>query len=213
MEILLEQTSIKNNLQKVGFEIAAGKVETTYFKGDLSLIGFIPHNIYKNKLQFSINVNLNEDLIVTPYLVRFSNNRFPIPVFKKVESAEGKNYRIDNDLLIDTRLDEIPNSYLSQLLNSHTVPLPVPGSTFIKYIKSYIYKKEYIKKYDNDSYDYIGQKGELLLSDSYLDVTCVTNDFVCLCFYKNEVTGKLSYVVLPSNDLIRTKAINPKNFE
>lgn len=213
MEILLEQTSIKNNLKKVGFEIAAGEVETSYFKENLSLLGFIPHNIYKDKLQFSINVNLNEDLIVTPYLVRFSNNRFPIPVFKKIENAEGKKYRMDNDLLIDTRLNEISGYNLSNLLNSKVVPIPVPASSFINYIKSYIYKKEYIKRNDNNTFDYIGQKGEWLLSDSELQVTCVTNDFVCLCFYQNKVTGKPSYVVLPSNDLIRTKAINPENIE
>ena len=213
MEILLEQTSIKNNLQKVGIEIAKGKVKVEYFEEELSLFGFIPYNVYKNNLHLSVNVNLNEDIIVTPYLVRFDNKSYPIPLFKKIGLAKDKKYNLNKDLLIDTRLEDVPEFYFKKILdNSPFHPLPIPGDNFLKYMdKAYNKKKVYLERKEDRTCDYIGQEGELLLSQSALNVSCISNDFVCLCCYENKVTGRLSYIVLPSNDVIRKDTIKISN--
>ncbi|MDY6294504.1 MAG: hypothetical protein SPL78_10475 [Bacteroidales bacterium] len=211
MEIYLDQTSIKNNLQKVGFEIAKGLVETDYMNADLSLIGFIPYNVYKNNLHFSLSVNLNERIIVTPYLVRFDNKSYPIPLFKKIELAKDEKYIINNDLLIDTRLEDVPKPFKGRFLDNDPLhPLPIPGDKFKMYIKK-ASNRPYLKKNEEDTYYYIGQDGELLLSQNALNVCCISNDFVCLCSYENKVTGLLSYIVLPSNDIIRKESIKISN--
>lgn len=213
MEILLEQTSIKNNLQKVGIEIAKGKVKVEYFEEELSLFGFIPYNVYKNNLHFSIGINLNAAIIVTPYLVRFNNRSYPVPLFKKIEFTKGQKFKLNNEILIDTRLEDIPDRNLGEILDGSPLhPSPIPGDDFERYIKKAWPKKRlYFERNDDGSCNYICQDGELLLSQSALNASCISNDFVCLCCYENKVTGLLSYIVLPSNDVIRKETINISN--
>ena len=47
-----------------------------------------------------IGINLNADIIVTPYLVRFNNRSYPFPLFKKISI----DCVINNVLLLKTSL-------------------------------------------------------------------------------------------------------------
>lgn len=194
------ESSIHSLLCKTGIQQAEGRVRSISLMEEMSLIGFIPYSI-NHLLQFDmgLNINLNDNLCVAPYLVKFSKDTPVYPYFKTIKSATGNKYRIDNNLYIDPILNEIPEN----ILKYNHIKLPFCGKALLQLMGKKWDKKDLFVQNEDGTYDYFGRNGEWELSYGIGQFVSISNNFLCLCHYMNQITGKPSYAVLTSNDTIR----------
>ena len=54
---------------------------------------------------------------------------------------------------------------------------------------------------EHGQYAYLGMDFDWELSRGHIQ--CICRDFLCLCSYMNEVTGNITYVLLPSTDVYK----------
>ena len=133
------------------------------------------------------------------------------PYFKTIKKAFGKKYKLDQNLYVYPALDEVP--YKVWYSNYKGVcfkdKFSFTGEVLQNLTKSkYWEEKDFLKKNDDGTCDYIGRKDEWELTDGLGNIVSISNNFLCLCRYMNKVTGVPSYVVLTSDDTIR---VLPKN--
>lgn len=189
-------------------EFAKGTVVSESLGVEMSLIGFIPYSVAFGLYQFSMYINFNDTLIVTPYFIRFSQSDVILPIFQKVSLANKKKYELNKTITICTLQEE---KLLSVFRNKVTKLPYVSGES----LKNNFYKikdKSMFEVADTDSIFYIARNNEFELEYGFGGIRYITNDFLCLCNYMNKVTGLPSYVVLSSHDTLRVlkKDYNPE---
>ena len=187
----------------------------------MTLIGFIPYSLYYRYHLLSLKADFNDELVVSPYYVRFSKQDHVLPVYRNAAIASGKKYLINDKF----QLNAVPEDVLDKLTNDYRI-----NKNYSSYFKPPISGKKLLelRKKIGKSFDrlfegfveevtslfgvvegaeldiqYIAQNDDIELSGSVTGITTITNDFLCLCCYMNKVTGLPSYVVLSSNDTIR----------
>ena len=219
----LQKNSIRSLLQEKGELTASGRVRSESLSEEMSLIGFIPYSYYSRFTLLSLKADLNDQLIVSPYFVRFSKQDSVLPIFRTIRSAKGKKYLIDEKLTIDsvpeTVLSKATGKYVYEFRNELTQPLL--GRKLVELRKKLTFKRKgsfeqlfdgYIEKieFEKDSIEeneldiqYIAQNDDWELSGHVAHMITITNDFLCLCSYMNKITGLPSYTVLCADDIIR----------
>ena len=187
-------------LHETGMQQAEGRVRSKSLLEEMSLIGFVPYtDNYLNLLDFGINIDLNDHLFVAPFLVRFSKDTPVYPFFKTISKAEGKKYKLDCSLYIDSIIDEIPD----YVLKWKNLTRPLTGEAFLKMRTKHWNPESLLESDDNGNPQYVGKKDEWELSCGLGNFISISNNFLCLCTYMNKVTGTPSYAVLTSDDTIR----------
>ena len=69
-------------------------------------------------------------------------------------------------------------------------------------------KKDFFEQVEDSSYLYIARDEELELTGLTGNLTCISDDFLCLCTYMNKVTWTPTYTLLPPFDVIRCLSDN-----
>lgn len=199
----LEQSSIKSLLHAKGVQQATGRVRSEYLLEEMSLIGFVPYSVYFNFFLGESKIDLNSHLYVSPYLLRFSSNDFPIPVFHTIRRAKEKEYRIENNLLIDSILDEIIHVAPRYLTKDINFDKPLRGDKLMYLISKDKKVSNLFNIKEDGACHYMGKDGDIELSGGIGNLQCISNDFLCLCTYMNKIKGLPSYTLLPSDNTIR----------
>lgn len=221
MDLQLQESSIRCLLQKKGEQFAVGKVRSESLAEEMTLIGFVPYSLYYRYNLLSLKADFNDELIVSPYYVRFSKQDQVLPIYRCATIANGKKYPINEKF----QLNAVPEDVLDKLSNDNRI-----SKNYSSYFKPPINGKRLLelRKKITNSFDrlfegfieemgslfgvvegadlglqYIAQNDDIELSGSVTGMTTLTNDILCLCCYMNKVTGLPSYVVLSSNDTIR----------
>ena len=169
----------------------------------MSLIGFVPYSVYFDYFLEESKIDLNSHLYVTPYLLRCSGNDSPIPVFHTIRCAAEKEYCVDNNLMMDSILDEIIHvapTYLTKNINYNK---PLRGDKIIYLINKDRKVCNLFNTKEDGTYYYMGMDSDIELSEGIGNIKCISNNFLCLCTYMNKVTGLPSYTLLPSDNTIR----------
>ena len=199
----LYDSSISEILQSSGYLEANGRVRSVSLLEEMTLIGFVAYT------PFWINVDLNDHLIVSPYLIRFSKSDTLFPVCKSVKKAKGQKYKIDHHLIIDPILDEIPEFTLKYV----KITRPLTGDVLKTLMSKKWDKKDFFEQQEDGSSLYVARDHELELLSLNGKMTCITDDYLCLCTYMNKITGLPSYVLLPPYDVIRCLPENGKEVD
>lgn len=201
----LHKSSLFSLLNETGIQQAEGRVRSKSLLEEMSLIGFIPYtDYYLNLLDFGINIDLNDHLFVAPFLVRFSKDTPVYPFFKTISKAEGKKYKLDRSLYIDSIIDKIPD----YVLQWKKLTRPLTGEDFLKMRTKQWNPESLLESDDEGNPQYVGKKDEWELSCGLGTIISISNNFLCLCSYMNKVTGTPSYAVLTSDDTIRVLSEN-----
>lgn len=196
----LQKSSVRRLLQVNGMQEAKGCVRSVRFQEEMSLVGFVPYTVFEKRL-FELDpiVDLNDHLVVTPCLLKSSKSSLPVPIFYKISAADGKKYDLNKKLLIEPMLDNVSKKI--DYIRSY-IRRPFDGEQLLSQVYKSNVSMEFIEKED-DHYLYVGKEGDLELSEGVGGMTCISNNFLCLCAYMNKVTGSPSYVVLNPEDTIR----------
>lgn len=198
----LKKSSIANLLVQHGNLRAEGKVRTEYKVETMNLTGFIPYTNYFMQYEYLVmNVDLNTHLYVAPFLVKFSEGGPVFPYFKYIAVASEKKYHVDGNLYADTVLDSIPE----QVVRSARCNVPFNGRQMLRIMRNRRMEQymNLFEKIDDENYNYLGREGEYVLSGGLGNTIAISKDCLCLCSYVNNVTGRISYVVLPSDEVIK----------
>ncbi len=176
---------------------AEGVVRSPWMLKDISLIGFIPYNFTK------MEVFLNRPFTFTPFMLKLDNSNFTSLIYKTVRCAKGRKYSLNANLLIIPILDDIPPFCLQSQPDSYQF---IYGTEILRILTKYKAKdlkglNNLVEENDDKTYSYIGRDFEWELVRG--GITFICRDFLCLCSYMNQVSGKLDYVLLPSDDIIQ----------
>lgn len=198
----LGKSSVRLLLQDSGEQKAMGRIRSIHFEEEMSLVGFVPFSIIPAYYKFTMGINLNDHLLVTPYIVKFSKDMPAFPVFKTVSKATGEKIVVDDNLVMDSIIDVIPKEYLTK--NSQYLQGPLMGANIIKLLHSNIFDcKGLFEKNEKGQIEYIVRSSDFLFSDGIGNFKGISNDFLCLCSYLKKDTGEPNYIVLPSLETIR----------
>lgn len=212
----LQKSSIRYLLQKEGEQQACGKVRSESLHEDMSLIGFVPYSVVYSDFLLSLGVDLNDQLVITPYFVRFSKQDPVYPIFKSLRKANGMKYKVNEKLLISTIPEEVRDKVKSiySLRSFKWIETkPMSGSRILEswrkqkdiFLRLFqnVFEEVDSSMEDSIELNYNGQPDDIELSGHITELTTITNDFLCLCSYMNKVTGLPSYIVLGADDVIR----------
>lgn len=234
MDLPLARTTISYLLKNNDWELKAeGRVRSyslskeidSWKEEEMSLIGFIP---YSERINL---INMNDDLIVTPFRIRFKNETKTYPVMGKVSIIENnKKYDIDSKLIIQSINDYCSFDKKLQSLLYDYYNTPQNSCLLLKYIDkiTILQGNEKVKIYsgqitenEDKTLSYIPGKNELEFTRNYANpyflssetykYVCIADKFLCLCSYINRVTGKPSYSLFTPEDIIKVVSDNPFN--
>ena len=127
MKNQLKKASILNLLLESDTQYAIGRVHSLSLDEEMSLIGFLPYTVTdKIYLYDSFYVNLNDDIIVTPHVVRCRHNRAIIPIFHTINKAFNNRYFIMNNLLLGTITSAVsPASFVLTFSSTESLNLDI----------------------------------------------------------------------------------------
>lgn len=176
---------------------AEGLVYSPWIRRDLTLIGFLPYSFHE------MDVIINMPFIFTPFLLKYEHSDKPFLIYKAVECAKGISYPLRVGLDFISVFDGIPE-YCLRGKNGKTQPLygdflnELIIKEKTKALKNFMNR---FKEIEHGQYAYLGRDFEWELSRG--NIQCICRDFLCLCSYMNEVTGNITYVLLPSTDVYK----------
>lgn len=196
----LQKSSLFNLLCETGVQQAEGRVRSQSLLEEMSIVGFIPYTDDYNQLwDFGTSMNLNGELYVAPFLMKFSKDTPVYPYFKTISKAEGKKFILNDHIYIDTVIDKIPK----EVLKWRTATRPLSGEAFLK-VRTKSWNPECLLESDDEGkLYYVGKPDDWELSCGLGNMKYLSNNFLCLCSYMNKETGTPSYAVLTSDDAIR----------
>lgn len=200
MNSQLQLSSIREILLNKGEIYAKGRVKSESMQEEMSLIGFVPYlegadlplELYSTLLE----CDLNTHLIVTPFFIRYSDDKNIYPVFKSISLTNGNKYKVSQNLIIET-------IYGSWVKGVPRLPRPLYGD--------YIISKRNVKGFPSDRFEtdenketyYLSKNQEFIMTESLGELVCISDYFLCLCSFINSVTGMPSYTVFMPDDLIK----------
>ncbi len=177
MNSQLQLSSIREILLNKGEIYAKGRVKSESMQEEMSLIGFVPYlegadlplDLYSTLLQ----CDLNAHLIVTPFFIRYSDDKNIYPVFKSISLTNGNKYKVNKNLIIET----IYGSWVKGASR------PLYGD--------YIISKRNWKGFPSDRFEtdenkdtyYLSKEQEFVLTNSLGDIVCISDYFLCLCSF------------------------------
>ena len=194
MNTKIQEQSIYSQLMNNGSESAKGRVRSQSLLEEMTLVGFVPYNEIGYWSRIAPSFNLNAKLLVTPYYLKVGDG--PVyPYYDKAKKAKGVHYSLDENLIIDKLSEYVNNNqsypFTADKLDNRSVLRLKQKTNFLE-----------LDENTNEN-NYVGQEDDIELYRDYWKDRSVSNDLLCLCVYMNKVTGKPSYILLPSTDVFR----------
>ena len=188
----------------------------------MMLVGFIP---YTAKFDPTLFINMNEDMIVTPSLVRFKNHNRPVSLMKYIKLPEETKYKYNRNIRIATieaylaiNQNQNGSRYISKdFADYENTPSPILCNKIIKKYNTLCVgnfeKDDFgLLVYCPDATEFIFTRENITpwTNEEVNPFTYIADDFLCLCVYINKVTGIPSYSTFPPQDLIKVLDNNDK---
>lgn len=86
----ISNKSIANLLSQKMTVDAETSVWSKTFKQEIYLVGFVPYNDLNTLDFYKSQMNMNSDVIFTPYRVRLTDSEVTYPVMKKNKKGKGR---------------------------------------------------------------------------------------------------------------------------
>lgn len=197
MNSQLQLSSIREILLNKGDMYAKGRVKSESMQEEMSLIGFVPYlegaNLPLDLYSTLLQCDLNAHLIVTPFFIRYGDDKNIYPVFKSISLTNGHKYKVDKNLIIES----IYGSW------AKGAQRPLYGNYIISKRHHNGFPSDRFETDENKETYYLSKEQEFVMTESLGELVCVSDYFLCLCSFINSVTGMPSYTVFIPDDLIK----------
>lgn len=197
MDSQLQLSTIREIVLREGYLCANGQVKSELIHEDMSLIGFVPFfegadlppEIYSTLLQCDLNTRLT----VTPFLIRFGDDKNIYPVFKSISLTNGKKYKVDKNLIIES----IYGTW------AKGAQRPLYGNSILSRRRYNGFPAARFETEENQDTYYLSKEQEFVMTKSLGELVGISDSFLCLCSFINSVTGMPSFSVFMPDDLIK----------
>lgn len=200
MNAQLQLSSIREILLNKGEIYAKGRVKSESMQEEMSLIGFVPYlegaDLPLESYSILLQCDLNAHLIVTPFFIRYSDDKNIYPVFKSISLTNGNKYKVNKNLIIET-------IYGSWVKRASSLSRPLYGDNIISKINWKDFPSDRFETDENKETYYLSKNQEFVMTESLGELVCISDYFLCLCSFINSVTGMPSYTVFMPDDLIK----------
>jgi hypothetical protein len=204
---LKQKNSLLDKLKESGEMTARFPVYSESFGLHMQLVGFVPY--------WSLNVDMNSEVIFTPYRVRNLKQEVTLPVMGAIRTA------VSNERFLMSRTLYTPYGFDIRGFNYYLLALDQAertqntaekridwskssdANTVLRYAaRSEFYKqRENLQVNDERGLEYIASDDEFVMTRTYGNYTAIAGRFLCSCAYMNTVTGRPSYLLFDPEDL------------
>ena len=206
----LLENSVAKLLQKNGELDVKLNVCSEIFNQSMTLVGFIPYNELESFDYYVPTIDMNEDVLFTPYRIRMPRVEKTFPVMKKIRLAkDGETFPIQRKLVTPYGLkgfsgycyyiekEELTEVKIKNILSSKIKDILRQVKSSLNYIPDKLIKN------DDGFLEYKTSSGDLVSTRTYGDYKVISNNFLCLCAYTNLVTGKPCYSLFDPEDVYK----------
>lgn len=215
MNNLLSKNSIASLLQQNGEMDVEVNVRSNTFKQAMTLVGFIPYNELDTLDYYKPQINMNSEVVFTPYRIKLPMFEATYPVMKKIRLAEDEEtFLIQRKLVTpygvkgfigyyhDVEREDYPKDKKKKVLEYKTKDL-------LKQVKaSPYYNPNRLSVNEDGLIVYNLSPEEFVSSRTFGRYTVVSNRYLCLCAYTNSVTGLPCYSLFDPEDIYKVEDTN-----
>lgn len=212
----LSENSVAKLLQKNGELDVKLNVCSETFNQSMTLVGFIPYNEMDSLEVYNPRMDMNGDILFTPYRICIPGVEKTFPVMKKIRFAkEGESFLIQRKLITPYGIKGF-NEYCHYIENEELTEAKIKNvlrikiNDILRQVKSSpMYIPEKLIKNDDGFLEYKTSTSDFVSIRTYGDYKVISNNFLCLCAYTNLVTGKPCYSLFDPEDIYKVeKTVN-----
>lgn len=208
MNKFLSENSVAKLLQKNGELDVKLNVCSETFNQSMTLVGFVPYNELESLDYYVPTIDMNDDVLFTPYRIRVPRVEKTFPVMKKIRLAKdsesfaiqrklvtpygikgfsGYCHYMEKEELTEVKKKSILSSKINEILRQ------------VKSLQQFVPNKLIT---NNEGFlEYKASSDEFVSTRTYGDYMVVSRCFLCLCAYTNVATGKPCYSLFDPEDI------------
>lgn len=208
MNKFLSENSVAKLLLKKGKLDVKLNVCSETFNQSMTLVGFVPYNELESLDYYVPTIDMNDDVLFTPYRIRVPRVEKTFPVMKKIRLAKdsesfaiqrklvtpygikgfsGYCHYMEKEELTEVKKKSILSSKINEILRQ------------VKSLQQFVPNKLVT---NNEGFlEYKASSNEYVSTRTYGDYMVVSRCFLCLCAYTNVVTGKPCYSLFDPEDI------------
>lgn len=182
----LTQNNVQHSLINIGVLNAGEVVLDPLTNQKMLLSGFVPcYMELKSEATALEMLNMNEEIIVSPFRLRCKNGKKTYPIMSHVELVHDSLYATDDSCLALTVFRAAKYSG-----NNYT---------------TYLYLTDSFQKEENSENIYKSENPLFVFTRNIGQYKVVSEMFLCLCRYINPVTGLQNYFLVPPEQIVIIK--------
>lgn len=208
MNKFLSENSVANLLLKKGKLDVKLNVCSETFNQSMTLVGFVPYNELESLDYYVPTIDMNDDVLFTPYRIRVPRVEKTFPIMKKIRLAKdsesfaiqrklvtpygikgfsGYCHYMEKEELTEVKKKSILSSKINEILRQ------------VKSLQQFVPNKLVT---NNEGFlEYKASSDEYVSTRTYGDYMVVSRCFLCLCAYTNVATGKPCYSLFDPEDI------------
>lgn len=208
MNKFLSENSVAKLLLKKGKLDVKLNVCSETFNQSMTLVGFVPYNELESLDYYVPTIDMNDDVLFTPYRIRVPRVEKTFPVMKKIRLAKdsesfaiqrklvtpygtkgfsGYCHYMEKEELTEVKKKSILSSKINEILRQ------------VKSLQQFVPNK--LATNSEGFLEYKASSDEYVSTRTYGDYMVVSRCFLCLCAYTNVATGKPCYSLFDPEDI------------
>lgn len=208
MNKFLSENSVAKLLLKKGKLDVKLNVCSETFNQSMTLVGFVPYNELESLDYYVPTIDMNDDVLFTPYRIRVPKVEKTFPVMKKIRLAkDSESFAIQRKLVTPYGIKGFSGycHYMEKEELTEVKKKSILSSKINEILRQVKSSQQFVPNKlitNNEGFlEYKVSSDEYVSTRTYGDYMVVSRCFLCLCAYTNVATGKPCYSLFDPEDI------------
>lgn len=208
MNKFLSENSVAKLLLKKGKLDVKLNVCSETFNQSMTLVGFVPYNELESLDYYAPTIDMNDDVLFTPYRIRVPRVEKTFPVMKKIRLAkDSESFAIQRKLVTPYGIKGFSGycHYMEKEELTEVKKKSILSSKINEILRQVKSSQQFVPNKlvtNNEGFlEYKASSDEYVSTRTYGDYMVVSRCFLCLCAYTNVATGKPCYSLFDPEDI------------
>ncbi len=208
MNKFLSENSVAKLLLKKGKLDVKLNVCSETFNQSMTLVGFVPYNELESLDYYAPTIDMNDDVLFTPYRIRVPRVEKTFPVMKKIRLAkDSESFAIQRKLVTPYGIKGFSGycHYMEKEEFTEVKKKSILSSKINEILRQVKSLQQFVPNKlvtNNEGFlEYKASSDEYVSTRTYGDYMVVSRCFLCLCAYTNVATGKPYYSLFDPEDI------------
>ena len=208
MNKFLSENSVAKLLLKKGKLDVKLNVCSETFNSPMTLVGFVPYNELESLDYYAPTIDMNDDVLFTPYRIRVPRVEKTFPVMKKIRLAkDSESFAIQRKLVTPYGIKGFSGycHYMEKEEFTEVKKKSILSSKINEILRQVKSLQQFVPNKlvtNNEGFlEYKASSDEYVSTRTYGDYMVVSRCFLCLCAYTNVATGKPYYSLFDPEDI------------